>query len=128
MTGAAGFISSNFVLEWHGEGGKPVASHDALTYAGNLDSLSTLKGDQRHAFTRGHNADAWLVSDLLASHLHRAVLNFAAGNQVDRFIEGRGLRADQRAGHAAPPRGREGVLGWAARGAAERLPLPSHLD
>ncbi len=87
VTGAAGFIGSNFVLEWLGGGGEPVVSLDALTYAGNLDSLSTLEGDPRHAFARGDIADVGLVSELLARHRPRAVLNFAAESHVDRSIE-----------------------------------------
>ena len=88
VTGAAGFIGSNFVLEWLGVGGEPVVSLDALTYAGNLDSLSTLEDDPRHAFVRGDISDAGLVSELLARHRPRAVLNFAAESHVDRSIEG----------------------------------------
>ncbi|MBF9024386.1 dTDP-glucose 4,6-dehydratase [Rhodobacterales bacterium HKCCD6035] len=88
VTGAAGFIGSNFVLEWLGGGGEPVVSLDALTYAGNLDSLSTLEGDPRHVFARGDISDAGLVSELLARHRPRVVLNFAAESHVDRSIEG----------------------------------------
>ena len=88
VTGAAGFIGSNFVLDWLAGGGEPVVSLDALTYAGNLDNLASLGGDPRHVFVRGDIADAGLVSDLLQRHRPRAVLNFAAESHVDRSIEG----------------------------------------
>ncbi len=87
VTGSAGFIGSNFVLEWLGKDVEPIVSLDALTYAGNLDNLKTLQGDPRHIFVRGDIGDIALVSELLSRHRPRAVLNFAAESHVDRSIE-----------------------------------------
>ena len=78
VTGGAGFIGSNFVLDWIARVGEPVLNLDALTYAGNLRNLATLEGDPRHVFVRGDIGDRALVGRLLATHRPRAVLNFAA--------------------------------------------------
>jgi len=88
VTGGAGFIGSNFVLDWIARGGEPVLNLDALTYAGNLRNLETLHGDPRHVFVRGDIGDRTLVGELLSTHRPRAVLNFAAESHVDRSISG----------------------------------------
>ncbi|RDZ29267.1 dTDP-glucose 4,6-dehydratase [Lysobacter silvisoli] len=87
VTGGAGFIGGNFVLEAVQRGVK-VVNLDALTYAGNLDTLSVLDGDARHVFVQGDIGDAALVSRLLAEHRPDAVINFAAESHVDRSIDG----------------------------------------
>jgi dTDP-glucose 4,6-dehydratase len=88
VTGGAGFIGSNFVLDWLGETGEPVVNLDKLTYAGNLRNLRSLEGDGRHVFVRGDIGEQSLVADLLARHRPRAVVNFAAESHVDRSIQG----------------------------------------
>jgi dTDP-glucose 4,6-dehydratase len=88
VTGGAGFIGSNFVLDWLAQGDEPVVTLDLLTYAGNLANLARLEGDPRHRFVRGDIADAELVGALLAEHLPRAIVHFAAESHVDRSIHG----------------------------------------
>lgn len=88
VTGGAGFIGSNFVLDWLAQGDEPVVNLDALTYAGNLENLASLEGDSRHIFVRGSIGDGELVARLLAEHRPRAVVNFAAESHVDRSIHG----------------------------------------
>jgi dTDP-glucose 4,6-dehydratase len=88
VTGGAGFIGSNFVLDWLAQCDEPVINLDALTYAGNLENLASLQGDARHRFVNGDIGDARLVSSLLAEHQPRAVVNFAAESHVDRSIHG----------------------------------------
>ena len=88
VTGAAGFIGSNFVLEWLRATGEPVVSLDALTYAGNLENLASIEGDVRHHFVRGDITDRALVDSLLAKHRPRAIVHFAAESHVDRSIHG----------------------------------------
>ena len=93
VTGGAGFIGSNFVLDWFASpdtGGEPVVNLDALTYAGNLANLDGLKGDARHVFVKGDIADRALVDSVLATHRPRAVVHFAAESHVDRSIPGPG--------------------------------------
>jgi dTDP-glucose 4,6-dehydratase len=90
VTGGAGFIGSNFVLDWLAAGQEPVVNLDALTYAGNLHNLDTLRGDVRHVFVQGDIADRALLDRLLAEHRPRAVLHFAAESHVDRSIHGPG--------------------------------------
>ena len=90
MTGGAGFIGSNFVLEWLQRAGARAVTLDALTYAGNPANLAQLKGDDRHALVRGDIADRALVGRLLREHKVRAVVNFAAESHVDRSILGPG--------------------------------------
>ena len=87
VTGGAGFIGSNFVLEWVSGGGR-VVNLDALTYAGNLENLASLEGNAGHAFVRGDICDAGLVEELLRKHRPRAVVHFAAESHVDRSIVG----------------------------------------
>ncbi len=88
VTGGAGFIGSNFVLDWLARSDEPVINLDALTYAGNLENLAVLDGDARHIFVKGDIGDFELVSRLLAEHQPRAVVNFAAESHVDRSIHG----------------------------------------
>jgi dTDP-glucose 4,6-dehydratase len=90
VTGAAGFIGANFVLDWLASSQEPIINLDKLTYAGNLETLSSLQGDARHVFVQGDIGDAELVDRLLAEHQPRAVLNFAAESHVDRSIHGPG--------------------------------------
>ncbi len=88
VTGGAGFIGSNFVLDWFAQSDEGVVNLDRLTYAGNLENLATLKDDTRHIFVRGDIGDASVVGELLAEHRPRAVINFAAESHVDRSIHG----------------------------------------
>ena len=88
VTGGAGFIGSNFVLDWLDAGNERVINLDKLTYAGNLENLASLAGDDRHVFVRGDIGDASLVAQLLAQHKPRAIINFAAESHVDRSIHG----------------------------------------
>lgn len=90
VTGGAGFIGSNFVLDWMAAVGTPVVNLDKLTYAGNRENLRSLDGDPRHVFVHGDIADQPLVEDLLRRHRPRAVLNFAAESHVDRSIHAPG--------------------------------------
>jgi dTDP-glucose 4,6-dehydratase len=86
VTGGAGFIGSNFVLDWAVHADELVINLDSLTYAGNLENLASLEGDTRHRFVHGDIGDGALVSSLLAEHKPRAVINFAAESHVDRSI------------------------------------------
>ena len=88
VTGAAGFIGSNFVLDWLAQSDEKVINLDDLTYAGNLENLASLDGDARHLFVKGSIGDFDLVAKLLAEHKPRAVVNFAAESHVDRSIHG----------------------------------------
>jgi len=88
VTGGAGFIGANFVLDWLAAGGEPTVNLDKLTYAGNLESLVALKDDPRHVFVQGDIGDAALVEKLLRQHQPRAIINFAAESHVDRSIHG----------------------------------------
>ncbi|MCZ7562559.1 MAG: dTDP-glucose 4,6-dehydratase [Burkholderiales bacterium] len=88
VTGGAGFIGANFVLDWIGAVGEPVVNLDKLTYAGNLANLASLEGDARHAFVRGDISDRPLLAGLLAQHRPRAIVHFAAESHVDRSIHG----------------------------------------
>ena len=88
VTGGAGFIGANFVLDWVAGSEEPVINLDKLTYAGNLENLASLQDNARHRFVRGDIGDAALVAKLLAEHRPRAVINFAAESHVDRSIHG----------------------------------------
>ena len=91
VTGGAGFIGSNFVLDWLADpAAEPVVNLDALTYAGNQANLASLQGDARHAFVHGDICDRALVDSLLATHQPRAIVHFAAESHVDRSIHGPG--------------------------------------
>ncbi|MCF5928649.1 GDP-mannose 4,6-dehydratase, partial [Xanthomonas perforans] len=89
VTGGAGFIGGNFVLEAVARGVR-VVNLDALTYAGNLNTLAPLEGNPHHVFVKGDIGDGALVASLLHEHQPDAVLNFAAESHVDRSIEGPG--------------------------------------
>ncbi|MFZ2267535.1 MAG: dTDP-glucose 4,6-dehydratase [Azonexus sp.] len=90
VTGGAGFIGSNFVLDWLSQSTEPVVNLDTLTYAGNLENLVTVDGDRRHSFVKGDIGDFDLVARMLAEYQPRAVVNFAAESHVDRSIHGPG--------------------------------------
>lgn len=90
VTGGAGFIGGNFVLDWFQEHDEPVVNLDKLTYAGNLETLKPLRGNASHIFIRGDIGDRALVGALLEQHQPRAVINFAAESHVDRSIHGPG--------------------------------------
>ena len=90
VTGGAGFIGANFILDWLREGDEPVLNLDKLTYAGNPENLAALAGDPRYAFVQGDIGDRALIDQLLARHRPRAVINFAAESHVDRSIHGPG--------------------------------------
>jgi dTDP-glucose 4,6-dehydratase len=120
VTGGAGFIGSNFVLDWLAQSDEPVINLDKLTYAGNLENLASLQGDARHIFVQGDIGDTALLPELLAKHQPRAVINFAAESHVDRSIHGPGafvqnnivgtfnLLESVRAWWAAQPQDRQG--------------------
>ncbi|WP_412479556.1 dTDP-glucose 4,6-dehydratase [Azonexus sp. IMCC34839] len=88
VTGGAGFIGSNFVLEWLAGSDEAVVNLDALTYAGNLENLAAVHSEKRHIFVHGDIGNFDLVSQLLAEYQPRAILNFAAESHVDRSIHG----------------------------------------
>ena len=86
VTGGAGFIGANFVLDWLAKHDEPVINLDKLTYAGNLETLVSLQDDSRYFFVKGDIGDIALVAGLLARHQPRAIINFAAESHVDRSI------------------------------------------
>ena len=88
VTGGAGFIGSNFVLDWLAQSDEKVINLDKLTYAGNLRNLSSLSQDSRHIFVQGDIGDSSQVSQLLAQYQPRAIINLAAESHVDRSIHG----------------------------------------
>ena len=88
VTGGAGFIGANFVLDWLAGSNEPVINLDKLTYAGNLENLVSLKDNAGHIFAHGDIGDSALVAKLLAEHKPRAIVNFAAESHVDRSIHG----------------------------------------
>ncbi|HRP76385.1 MAG TPA: dTDP-glucose 4,6-dehydratase [Rhodocyclaceae bacterium] len=88
VTGGAGFIGANFVLDWLRETDEAVLTLDALTYAGNPENLASLQGDARHVFVHGDICDRELVAGLLTEHRPRAIVHFAAESHVDRSIHG----------------------------------------
>src|SRR3984957_5944516 len=88
VTGGAGFIGSNFVLDWIASTGAPLVNLDALTYAGNPHNLAAVQSDPAYTFVHGNICDADLVESLLAEHRPRAIVHFAAESHVDRSILG----------------------------------------
>jgi len=88
VTGGAGFIGSNFVIDWLAATDEPLINLDKLTYAGNLQNLAEIEGDPRHIFVQGDIGDKALVAELLSKHQPRAIVNFAAESHVDRSISG----------------------------------------
>ena len=87
ITGGAGFIGSNFVLDWLRHHDEPIINLDKLTYAGNVDNLAALQGDARHTFVRADLSDGPVIAQLLDKHRPRAVIHFAAESHVDRSIQ-----------------------------------------
>lgn len=90
VTGGAGFIGANFILDWIAVEGTPVVNLDKLTYAGNMDNLASLANDARHVFVHGDINDRTLVAGLLKQHRPSAIVHFAAESHVDRSIQGPG--------------------------------------
>lgn len=88
VTGGAGFIGANFVLDWLAQSDEAIVNLDILSYAGNLESLGSLAEDERHVFIQGDICDTALVTRLLARYQARAIINFAAESHVDRSIHG----------------------------------------
>jgi len=88
VTGGAGFIGANFVLDWFAQSDEAIINLDALTYAGNVQSLASLGADKRHIFVQGNIGDSTLVADLFAQNQPRSIINFAAESHVDRSIHG----------------------------------------
>ena len=88
VTGGAGFIGANFVLDWLAQSDEGLINLDKLTYAGNRENLAALAGDPRHIFVHGDIGDSDLTSRLLSQHQPRAIINFAAESHVDRSIHG----------------------------------------
>ncbi len=88
VTGGAGFIGSNFVIDWLAQSDEPIINLDLLTYAGNLVNLSALENDSRHIFVRGDIGDQELIVKILGQYKPRAIINFAAESHVDRSIHG----------------------------------------
>jgi dTDP-glucose 4,6-dehydratase len=88
VTGGAGFIGGNFVLDWLAQSEEPVVNLDKLTYAGNMETLASLREDPRHHFIRGDIGDRELLSQLLTQYTPRAIVHFAAESHVDRSIHG----------------------------------------
>ncbi len=122
VTGGAGFIGSNFVLDWLARCDEPVVNLDKLTYAGNLNNLAGLRQDLRHIFVQGDICDTGLLATMLATHRPRAIVHFAAESHVDRSIHGPeefirtnvngtfGLLEAARAYHAALPEAERGAF------------------
>ncbi|OWV83267.1 dTDP-glucose 4,6-dehydratase [Rhizobium sp. R693] len=88
VSGGAGFIGGNFVLDWVAQSDERIVNIDKLTYAGNLDTLKSLRGDDRHVFAHSDIGDREFVASLLRTHRPRAIINFAAESHVDRSIHG----------------------------------------
>ena len=88
VTGGAGFIGSNFILDWLAAGGGPIVNLDKLTYAGNPENLASLEDNAAYTFVQGDICDAGLVASLFEKHKPRAIVHFAAESHVDRSIVG----------------------------------------
>ena len=88
VTGGAGFIGSNFILQWIAKEGTPVVNLDKLTYAGNPRNLLQVDSDPRYSFTQGDVCDRELLRELIRQHQPRAIVHFAAESHVDRSIRG----------------------------------------
>lgn len=88
VTGGAGFIGANFILEWLKHSDEAIINLDKLTYAGNLDNLKAASSDERLTFVKGDIGDKDLVTKILKDHAPRAIVNFAAESHVDRSIDG----------------------------------------
>ena len=132
VTGGAGFIGSNFVLDWLATpdtSAEPVVTLDALTYAGNRENLASLDGDPRHTFVHGDICDRVLVDRLLAEHRPRVIVHFAAKSHVDRSIHGPGAFVSTWATIAArsAPCWRAAAWARSTTPAPQRAALGSHL-
>jgi dTDP-glucose 4,6-dehydratase len=90
VTGGAGFIGGNFVIDWFAQSDEPLINVDRLTYAGNLETVQSVANKPGYIFVKADIADRAAISDLLEKHRPRAVLNFAAESHVDRSIDGPG--------------------------------------
>ena len=88
VTGAAGFIGSNFILNWLSEKKEKIIALDKLTYAGNLENLKSIAGDSNFVFLQGDIVDSNLIGSILKKNEPRLVINFAAESHVDRSIHG----------------------------------------
>lgn len=121
VTGGAGFIGSNFVLEWLSQSDEPVVNLDKLTYAGNLNNLASLRDDPRHIFVQGDIGDTATIAALLREHNVRAIVHFAAESHVDRSIHGPAAFIETNVN------GTFGLL-EAARGYWAALPEPQKAD
>src|SRR4051794_687195 len=88
ITGGAGFIGANFVVNWLAQCDEPIVNLDKLTYAGNLNNLASAKNDPRHIFVKGDICSTELLSELLTTYKPRAILHLAAESHVDRSIDG----------------------------------------
>lgn len=86
VTGGAGFIGANFVIDWFKNHSEPVITLDALTYAGKRENLSLVEGNPQHQFVHGNILNQTLLDQLLSTHKPRAVIHFAAESHVDRSI------------------------------------------
>jgi len=87
VTGGAGFIGTNFILDWLTQSDEEIITLDNLTYAGNLENLASLKDDKQHIFIKGDICDSALIISLLTKYKPRAIINFAAESHVDRSIK-----------------------------------------
>jgi dTDP-glucose 4,6-dehydratase len=87
VTGGAGFIGTNFILDWLTQSDEEIINLDNLTYAGNLENLASLKDDKQHIFIKGDICDSTLIINLLTKYKPRAIINFAAESHVDRSIK-----------------------------------------
>jgi dTDP-glucose 4,6-dehydratase len=87
VTGGAGFIGTNFILDWLTQSDEEIINLDNLTYAGNLENLASIKDDKQHVFIKGDICDSTLIISLLAKYKPRAIINFAAESHVDRSIK-----------------------------------------
>ena len=124
VTGGAGFIGANYILNWMGRESAPVVNLDKLTYAGNLQSLVAIADNSRYRFVQGDIGDGDLVARLLAQHQPTAIVHFAAESHVDRSIHGPGgLHPDQYRRHVPVAGSGARLLAGAARRRKSRLPL-----
>ena len=115
VTGGAGFIGSNFVLDWLASTDEPVINLDKLTYAGNPDNLAAIEGDSRHQLVKGDICDRELVNQLIATHKPRAIVHFAAESHVDRSIHGPGDFIHQCRWHLQSAGSSTRLLRWPVR-------------
>ena len=129
VTGGAGFIGSNFVLQSICQSGSRIINYDKLTYAGNLKNLVSLQNDARHVFVRGDVNDAGVLAENLAKYQPEAIVHFAAESHVDRSILGpeEFIRTNV-TGHLPFAGGGACLLESASGQAARRFPIFARLD